>query len=165
MHNFHRVFGKHQQLVLGESYGFLLKASFKLNPGTHTAASPANKQQSYHQFGKSQWSSRFQFLWELNRTFCGQFTGGKKKQDSANYLVRLRRPRSLQISSWNRLRDCPPDLNVFIRTLVPGSNSGLFDSESRSGVTSQSLHNVCWKAEAELHSKFWGFGVLNNVCA
>lgn len=43
MHNFHRVFGKHQQLVLGESYGFLLKASLKLNPGTHTAAFPSKQ--------------------------------------------------------------------------------------------------------------------------
>ena len=49
--------------------------------------------------------------------------------------------------SQRGLRDGPPDSNVFMKTLVPGSNRGLLDSEAGSGVVSQSSINACWKAE------------------
>ena len=41
------------------------------------------------------------------------------------------------------LKGWAPDPNVFMRTLVPGSNRGLLDSEAGSGVVSWSSVNAC----------------------
>lgn len=148
MHSFHRVFGKHQQLAMGESYGFLLKAGLKLNPDTHTTAFPSKQATITPPVWQKPVEFQVSVLQRTQQNSLWTVHWRQRKQDSANYLVRVRKPRSLQISSWNRLRDCPLDLNVFVRTSVPGSKNSLFDSESRSGVTSQSFHNACWKAES-----------------
>ena len=51
------------------------------------------------------------------------------------------------------LKRWPPGPNVFIRTLVPGSNSGLFDSEA--GSLSRVLIMSVEKLKVELYSSDW----------